>query len=364
LLLAGFRLLVTTPPRQPPAAALRAVLAGVILALAVVVKVTAALPVGLLLVERFAAARRRQPAAKAMAAAKPTAAATMPESKTGGSCDGGTTGGLGVGLAAGMALWLLLVPALAIGWQRNLDCLSRWCSLVPTKAIDTGPSLFAGDSYSVRNQSLVNAVRHLGNWVAEEVAGGGDSLRSAEPDEPVRALDSPVVDVLLHAARLTVLVAAVLAAVWAGRRRDPWATASCFALSLVASLVVSPVARTHYFLLIGPAVLLAPWYLHRAGRTRLAWWMAWTPTVLVAPHYLWPSAAGRVGWLGIGITAWLIGCGVLVWSAGRRRPQSMTIWSWRETPQTAESAAATDRRGRCPAAAVSCVADGFDPSEN
>ena len=31
----------------------------------------------------------------------------------------------------------VVVPASAIGWQRNLDCLARWCSLVPTKAIDT-----------------------------------------------------------------------------------------------------------------------------------------------------------------------------------------------------------------------------------
>ena len=57
LLLAGFRLLVATAGDWRPAAVLRAVLAGLILALAVVVKVTAALPVALLLVERFAAAR-------------------------------------------------------------------------------------------------------------------------------------------------------------------------------------------------------------------------------------------------------------------------------------------------------------------
>jgi hypothetical protein len=344
LLLVGFRLLVATAPVWRLSAALRAALAGLILALAVVIKVTAALPVGLVLVERFAAARRhRSPA----------------EPPRAGNRQIGITRGLAAGLAAGLALWLVLVPAWAIGWQRTMDCLARWCCLVPTKAIDTGPSLFAGDSYSVRNQSLVNSARHLGNWIAEEVAGGGDSLRSAGPNDPPRAMDSPAANLLLLGARLTVLTFAVLTAVWAGRQRDPLATASSFALGLVASLVVSPVARTHYFLLIAPAVLLVPWYLHRAGRTRLAWWMAWTPTVLVAPHYLWPSAAGRVGWLGIGIAAWLISGGVWSWLAGRKQSGGPSVLSWRETPPVP-----TDRSARYRAAAASCVAGGFDPSEN
>ena len=339
LLLVGFRLLLTTAPGRR-SAMLRAALAGVILALAVVVKVTAALPVGLLVLERFAAARRRRPSAARVQAR-----------------------GLGVGLAVGMALWLLLVPGWAIGWQRNLDCLTRWCSLVPTKAIDTGPSQFAGDSYSVRNQSLVNAVRHLGNWIAEEVAGEGDSPRSVGPNDPPRVMDTPAVGHLLLAARLAVLALATLAAVWVGSQGDPLATASLFALGLVASLVVSPVARTHYFLLLAPAVLLAPWYLHCAGRTRLAWWLAWTPTVLVVPHYFWPAAAGRLGWLGIGITAWLIGSGMLMWRVGRDRTRSRVL-SWRERPPLEIGAAAIDRSASCREAAASCVVGEFDPSEN
>ncbi len=294
-----------------------AVSAGLILALAVVIKLTAALPVGLLLIERFAAAwsARRSIAGRRWAWRA--------------ICLAG-------GLAFGLTLWLVLVPATAIGWQRNLDCLGRWCSLVPTKAVDTGADLFAGDSYSVRNQSLVNSVRHLGNWIAEEVAGGGDSLRPAGPHDPPHAMDSALVNRLLLGARLAVLALAALSAVWAGRRRDPFSSATLFALALVATLVVSPVARTHYFLLVAPAVLLVPWSLHRAGKTRLAWWMAWTPTALVVPQYLWPWAAGRAGWLGIGMTAWLIGGGALLWAAERQGAKGRALslgGLWSPTPR-------------------------------
>ena len=158
----------------------------------------------------------------------------------------------------GLALWLVLVPALAIGWGRNLDCLRAGQS-----GADQGDryrrDLFAGDSYSVRNQSLVNAVRHLGNWIAEDVAGGGDSLRTRRTERP--ATRDGLAGGELAAARRAVGGAdrgGAGGVVWAGRRRDALTTASLFGLGLVATLVVSPVARTHYFLLIAPAVLWVP----------------------------------------------------------------------------------------------------------
>jgi hypothetical protein len=321
------------------------------LALAVVVKVTAALPVGLLVIERFAAARAGgSPVERRQAV--------------------GLGRRLTAGLVLGLALWLVLVPAGAIGWQRNLDCLARWCNLVPTKAIDTGGDLFAGDSYSVRNQSLVNAVRHLGNWIVEDVAGDGDSLRPVGPNDSPHAMEAPAVNRLLLAARLAVLVLAGLAAVWAGRRRDRLTTASLYTLGLVATLVVSPVARTHYFLLIAPAVLLLPWRFARVGRTRLAWSMAWMPTLIVVPQYLWPSAAGRVGWLGIGMTLWLVSGAVLLWTTGRKGNANPIVLSWRAAPPAEGAAAevapatATARPGRYRAAAASCAAGESDPSEN
>jgi hypothetical protein len=310
------------------------------------IKVTPALPIGLVLVERLAAGGNSAVAHRRQAV------------------------GCTVGVALGLALWLLFVPACSIGWQRNIDCLARWCRLVPTKAIDTGRDLTTGDSYSVRNQSLVNSVRHLGNWIAEEVCGGPDSLQSAGPGDPPRAMDRPLVDYLLLATRLAIVALAALAAVWIGRRDDPLASAGLFALGLAATLVVSPVARTHYFLLLAPAVLLVPWHLYRHQRPRLAWWLAWTPTVLVVPHYFCPLAAGRIGWLGIGITAWLVAGGIVLCRVGglpvrsSAFPQASRLGSTELTEVKPQAFPLTGRFASCREPAVSSVVGGFDPSES
>ncbi|HTU23937.1 MAG TPA: glycosyltransferase 87 family protein [Pirellulales bacterium] len=387
LLLAGFRLLATADRRGGQAGAWRAVAAGLSLALAVVIKVTAALPVGLLLLERLAhfSCRRSAPdctspeppacgeyprgffvlapslALRATCVSRHTATKGGPAAAWRRRERRGSAGGLATGLAAGMALWLLVVPALAIGWQRNLDCLARWASLVPTKAIDTGPGLFAGDSYSVRNQSLVNAVRHLGNWIPEESGGPGDRLPFSAPNDAPRAKHNAAVDQVLLAVRLAVLGTAALAAVWAGRRQLPLAGAAVFGLGMVATLVVSPVARTHYFLLVAPAVLFAAWFVDRAGWPRRAQWLAWTPTVLVVPHYLFPAEAGRIGWLGIGIAVWLIAAGAAVWLAGRRAADARVL-AWRQPALEAPALTAQSAPRR--EAAVSSAAAGFDPSES
>jgi Glycosyltransferase family 87 len=344
LLLLGFRLLMAAA--KP--IAWRTVLSGVVFALAIVIKITPALPVGLLLVERMSASRGQ---------------AGTGRRRQGAICAAGMT--------AGLVLWLLLVPAAAIGWQRNLDCLQRWCSVVPSKAIDAGSDPLSGDSYSVRNQSLVNSVRHFGNWIAEEFYAGPDILQAAGPSDRRRAMETPEVSGLLLIARLSVVALMIALAAWVGRRSDPLASAGVFALGLVATLVVSPVARTHYFLLLAPAVLLVPWHLYRRGQTRLAWWMAWTPTVLVVPHYFWPLAAGRVGWLGIGITAWLFTSGMLLW-AGTQTGQSragLKIFAWRQIhpavmPRAVTGGATTDQFASCRESAAWSAADESDPSES
>ena len=319
LLLAGFRLLAAAPRglgcfhggTQRVTVGWRPLAAGVIFALVVVVKVTALLPVALVVIERLAAALGSRVASVRRHA-------------------GSVTIRLAAGLAFGGMLWLLVVPAAAIGWQRNLDCLcagAAWCQ--PRRSIPDRTSLPAIRT-ACRNQSLTNGVRHLGNWIAEDLAGRGDSLRTVAPGEWPHVMDKPVVNHLLLAARLAVLVAAVLLAIWVGRRRDELACAGLFGLALMATLVVSPVVRTHYFLLIAPAVLLVPWQVHCAGHKRLAWCLAWVPTMLIVPQYLWPVAAGRMGWLGIGMTAWLISGGVALVAVGRKQSPSVRVLFWRQ----------------------------------
>ncbi len=273
-----------------------------------------------------------------------------------------------MGLAFGLALWLLLLPAATIGWQRNLDCLARWSQLVPTKAVDLGHDLSTGDAYSVRNQSLVNASRHLGNWIAAEFFGGPDSLQPLAAGGRERAMDRHWVGQLLLAVRLAIVGWLLFVAARVGRRRDTLASAAVFGLGLAATLVVSPVARTHYFLLLAPAVLLVPWHLYRQGHPRLAWWLAWTPSVLIVPHYFVPLAAGRVGWLGLGITVWLVAASVALWATGRAAQPGQRGAGCRAVPRTddlePEARGITDQCSSRREPAASCVAVGFDPSES
>ena len=315
-----------------------------IFALAVAIKVTPALPVGLLLIDRLAASSR------------------------GATTERRQIVGCSWGLVAGLALWLLLLPAATIGWQRNLDCLARWSQLVPTKAVDIGHDLSTGDAYSVRNQSLVNAARHLGNWIAAEFFDGPDSLQPIGAAGRERAMDRRWVGGLLFAVRLAVVGWMMFVAARIGRRRDTLASAAVFGLGLAATLVVSPVARTHYFLLLAPAVLLVPWHLYRQGHPRLAWWLAWTPSMLIVPHYFVPLAAGSVGWLGLGITAWLVAATISLWRVTPSARPRVRIASRSALPQASslapQASDLTDQLASHREPAASCVAGGFDPSES
>jgi hypothetical protein len=135
LLLLGFRLIVEHRGLA------RAVAGGLVLAAAVTLKITPLVPTGFLLCWELAAAwhaerpgRFRLPAA-AMA-----------------------------GTAAGMVLWLLLVPAALVGWRANLAHLDTWWRTIALNAESVSTTDFAGDSTSVRNQSFTNAAHRLGNW--------------------------------------------------------------------------------------------------------------------------------------------------------------------------------------------------------
>ena len=77
-------------------------------------------------------------------------------------------------------------------------------------------------------------------------------------------------------------------------------------------MVVSPIARGHYFLLLAPGVLLVPLWLDRRGRGRAGIVMAAIPPVLSVLHYVLLPYAGRVGLLGLGTAAWLMAALVLM----------------------------------------------------
>ncbi len=260
------------------------VVAGVVLAAAIVVKVTPLLPVGCLvayegLLIRSAADRR---AACLRAAA------------------------LGGGVAGGIALLIFIVPALATGWSENLRNLDRWSAHVVTKAIDVRTSDFGEDVRSVRNQSLDNSAYRFGNWLlARTGLGADDSIVDHPHPEGIHLpMDNIVTSDLIVSSRFAALAILFAFLIRATGCSDPIGRAGMFGLGCAATLVVCPVARGCYFLLLFPAIAAtSTWFLH-LGRPRLALGSAFFLAALVWLHYVLLPFAGRIGLLGLGTAGW------------------------------------------------------------
>ena len=165
-------------------------------------------------------------------------------------------------------------PAALIGWNNNLRHLNTWAHLVLSSAeSSTATPGFEKDTHSVRNQCLGNALYRLGNFAAYMVAGGPEDPLVDDNNPPPRLMDSPCVDTCLLFVRIALLLTLLLVGVrLAGHRDVLFCQAAGFGLACAALLVVSPVARNHYFLLFGPAVLFVPLWLDSpwgfAGGTR------------------------------------------------------------------------------------------------
>jgi hypothetical protein len=211
------------------------------------------------------------------------------------------------GMAAGLVLFLLLLPAAAVGWTANLHHLQRWTDKVVLNQ-DVG-----GDNdltyHSVRNQSLINAVYRLGNWIAYAWDGGPDDL--AEPSEqPVMPMDQPIVHRMLLVVRLGLLV--LLSAVgWrAARRGGALDVAAAYGAACIATLSISPLSWGHHYLLAAPALLTVPLWYCRQGRLRFAKSLAISACGVLWVHYFFQDTAGRAGLLGLGTTIWFLAAAI------------------------------------------------------
>lgn len=284
-LLLGFRLVVTGRSK------LICLVGGVILALPVALKLTPLLPVACVLfvciVSGWSSAFRRSAFENDCLKAGRQRRAIWSTA----------------GCAAGAVLFFLLIPAGLVGWDKNLHYLATWHEKVATKVTDVRTDDFAEKVDSPRNQSLANAVYRCGNWIAYEFAGGPyDALAGKE--HGLMPMDAPLVSNLLLVVRCLALVMLLCVAVRAGLSANPLLGAVALGLSSVATLVVSPVARGHYFVLFLPAAVFVPlWFLHRSQRSR-AFRAAVIPALLVVAHYALLKHTGRIGLLGIGTTVW------------------------------------------------------------
>jgi hypothetical protein len=201
-----------------------------------------------------------------------------------------------------MIFWLL-IPASLVGWDKNLVCLDTWYVKVATKVNDVRTDDFAEKVDSPRNQSLSNAVFRFGNWAAFEFADGPDDQVTGKA-HGLMPMDAPLVSQVLLVVRGLALLSLLCVAVQAGRSSDPLLWGAALGLACVATFVVSPVARGHYYVLFLPAVLFVPLWLLQRGKHGAAIRAAMIPAMLVGLHYLLLKYAGRIGVLGIGTTIW------------------------------------------------------------
>lgn len=287
---------------------------GVVLALPVAIKIVPALPVGFLafymLAESVWSWIKSKKSPKAVS---PAIAASRNDQSPALPPVGLRFVSSSVGVAFGLVLFFLLIPAALVGWRANLHHLDTWGRFMLTKADNGGMDPRSGNSHSVRNQSLQNGAYRLGNFISHVFGQGPDDRWAEQFDAPPMAMDLPSADRYLFLSRA--LIGLTLLAVGARLARHPGNRlnmATAFALSCVTMLSISPVGRAHYFMFLSPAILFVPLWLDLHGRRRAGLIMAATVTLLPILHYAALPIAGRLGLLGLGTTAWLLAALALI----------------------------------------------------
>jgi hypothetical protein len=267
-------------------------LGGVVLAWPVVVKLIPALPVGFLLMQRWARtiAPGRAPGAAGQAAA------------------------VSSGVALGVLLFALVIPTACIGWSKNLHHVFTWAQKVAMNA-DAGREAKV-DIDTTSNQSLSNAAYLL----AAKVRGSAELVPGSAPDDEAghsrwlaavtaraeRRRADHIVRRMVQAAQAIVLALLMAVGVATGRRGDALGQAATYGLACQAIVLISPVAWSHYYVLGLPAVLFVPPWLARHGQAIAARVGAVSPVVLIWAHYLARPWTGAIGLLGLGTMAWLV----------------------------------------------------------
>ncbi len=293
-LLLGFRLVRTG--RQP----LTMMLGGAALSAAAVLKLTPALVVVcVILFEAVRAADASRRVNSPPAPGGPPAAGML-------ECSGRAWRRpmwAGVGVVLGGLLLVLVLPGAVAGWGANQRNLATWAERVLWERDLRGDAQV--NPYSVRNQSLSNAVFSFGNWFVHVALDGPDDRvnRVAGRRRIAQPMDHPVVAPAIDVARGAILLMLLAAGVRLARHPDDAGLYAAFGLACTATLLLSPLSWGHHYLIWAPGALLVPFWL-RGRMRRAALWLAWAPAALTLAHYAAVEEAGRVGLLGLAATAW------------------------------------------------------------
>jgi hypothetical protein len=264
---------------------------GIVLAWAIVVKLIPALPVAVFVLQRWAAAlapsRSRWSSRRAAV--------------------------LTLGLASGVFLFTLAIPAAYVGWTQNLHHLRTWSRKVLTSS-DIGRQAFV-EVDNDGNQSFSNAAHLLASRVRGDATAGADvSTDPAAHRQWVAAVTAIsarrrgdyVTAKWVRGVQVAVLALLIVLGLVTGLRNDLLGQAATYGLACVAIVLVSPVAWTHYYVLWLPSMLFVPLWLVRRGRLRAARAVATVPVGLIWVHYVAKPWLGYFGLLGLSTLLWYL----------------------------------------------------------
>ncbi|MGC1720285.1 MAG: glycosyltransferase family 87 protein, partial [Isosphaeraceae bacterium] len=266
-------------------------LGGVVLGWPIVVKLIPALPVAVLLLQRWAAA--------------------LAPSRSPRSLSRATT--VTLGLALGVFLFTFAIPAACIGWSQNLHHLHTWSRKVVTSP-DVGREVFV-EVDNDSNQSFSNAAHLLAARIRGRATAGANSVTDQAAHRQWLAAVTAI-NTHRHADYVTaewvlgvqviVLVLLIVAGLAVGLRGDVLAQAATYGLACLVTVLISPVAWSHYYVLWLPSVLLVPPWLIRQGKLRAARVITAVPLGLIWAHYLAKPWLGQFGLLGLGTLTWFL----------------------------------------------------------
>ena len=213
-----------------------------------------------------------------------------------------------LGFLIGVTLFLLMIPALLIGWQNNLDGIRYFIEQIamnPAFKTDWG-----FDIHSMRNQSLEGGAWQLLDTIHGGLGTGHDA--DTTNGHPAEVGTAALVIRLARWGMLLLFLAtlgrfALKSRTW----NDPRAAAAIFGLSCATTLVFSPVTWGHHYVQGMAAWIAIPAWLYVRGSGPAAFWMAIIPAILAPAHYIGLDITGPIGLLGLGTSVWLVfACGL------------------------------------------------------
>ncbi|MBI2299275.1 MAG: DUF2029 domain-containing protein [Armatimonadetes bacterium] len=206
---------------------------------------------------------------------------------------------LAAGLAGGLALFIVVLPALRLGWRANLALLAEFRDYVVLG--DEQVCHWPASPWTEGNLSLVNSLRVYCHGPQSAPAVWDRRTATYRRSSTPFAQDPPE---FARWAKVAWWVAALLGAaaiLRLARRTESADHLAALALAQHLGLLLAPVSWVHAYVSVFVMVLFVPLRLLRTGRPVLAALMATTAWVTVAIGEAWLS---MIAFAGLGLAVW------------------------------------------------------------